>query len=126
MPDHPELDRALDLKQEGARLRRQAARLASFVAATEEEVADTLEKVAEHRPPADAERLIAMAREAREYAARERDRSADYDRPLLRRPLLRGLCYPASATAARGTLGVSKWPSVRLGARSGVRSRRLR
>lgn len=81
MSDRTELDRADQLKQEGARLRRQSAQLASFVAATEEEVADTLEKVAENRPPHDAQRLIAMAEEARQYAAKERERSAEYDKP---------------------------------------------
>ena len=61
---------------------RRAAEVASFVAATEEKVASTLEKVAEHRAPHDAMRLRAKAQDAREYAAKVRDRSTSYDPDL--------------------------------------------
>lgn len=66
-------------REQQAELRRRMAEVAGYVAATEEKVAATLEEVAKHRAPHDAERLTAKAEEARRYAAKERDRSVNFD-----------------------------------------------
>jgi hypothetical protein len=70
-PAHP-------AEQEEAELLRRAAELAGVVAATEDKIAATLEQVAQYRPPRDAARLRAMAKDARDYAAQERGRAASY------------------------------------------------
>jgi hypothetical protein len=65
-------------REQHAELRRRMAEVAGSVAATEEKIAATLDEVAKFRPPHDAERLNAKAEEARQYAAKERDRSASF------------------------------------------------
>src|SRR5215472_9639933 len=65
-------------EQEKAELLRRTAAVAGVVAATEDQIAATLEQVAQHRSAPDAQRLRAMAKDAREHAARERDRAASY------------------------------------------------
>lgn len=79
MSDPTDEERAHRLGQKEAELRRRMAEMAGSVAATEEKVADTFEQVAKHRSPPDAERLRAKARDARGYAAKQRDRAANYD-----------------------------------------------
>ena len=63
-----------------AAMRRHLTFLASVVAATEDRVADTLERLAQTRPR-DAERLLARAAHAREYAELERARAAQFSLP---------------------------------------------
>ena len=65
-------------EQEEAVLLRRAVEVAGYVAATEDKIAATLERVAQHRSPPGAERRRAIARDARDYAARERSRAASY------------------------------------------------
>jgi hypothetical protein len=102
MPGPAEQEKADHLERKGDRLRRRAAELASAVAATEEQVADTFEEVARRRPPPDAERLRAETAHARRYAAKERDRTAQYqadsgdDDPGLRLPAGRRTVAAAS------------------------------
>jgi hypothetical protein len=67
-------------REQHAELRRRMAEVAGFVAATEEKVAATLDEVAKFRSPHDAQRLNAKAEEARKYAAKEHDRSADFEK----------------------------------------------
>jgi hypothetical protein len=57
--------------ERAARLRRRVQEVAGQVADTEEYAASVLDRVADGRTE-DAERLRDMAREAREFAARER------------------------------------------------------
>jgi hypothetical protein len=75
--EHAALDRNL---AQAARLRSQAAEAARSVAATEDRLADTFEAIAEHRSPQDAQRLRALADEARDQAVKERDLSVKYSR----------------------------------------------
>jgi len=66
-------------------LRRRVADVAAEIALTEEHVAATLDRLAATRPR-DAEQLRAKARAAREFAAIERDRAADYGWPASAEP----------------------------------------
>lgn len=78
MPGSSPEEQASRLEQEQVRLRQRIAELAATVATTEEAVAGTLEQTAEHRSPPDAARLRREAEEAKEYAAKERERSGTH------------------------------------------------
>lgn len=80
MSDPIDIERVMRRRRERhAELRHRMAEVAGYVAATEEKIAATLDEVAKHRSPYDAERLSAKAEEARQYAAKERDRSAAFE-----------------------------------------------
>jgi hypothetical protein len=74
--DHPVEHQKVDL----AELRRHLTFLAAVIARTEDQVADTLERLALTRPR-DAERLLARARHARDYAELERARATRFSLP---------------------------------------------
>jgi hypothetical protein len=63
-----------------AALRLRLTFLASVIACTEDQVADTLEHLALTRPR-DAQRLLARAEHARQYAELERARAANFSLP---------------------------------------------
>lgn len=71
------------IREEMAALRQRLVGLAISIADTEEQLATTLENAARSRPPHDAERLLAKADAARQFALKERDWAADYDGSLL-------------------------------------------
>jgi hypothetical protein len=80
MSDPIDIERVMRHRREQhAELRRRMADVAGYVAATEEKIAATLDEIAKFRSPSDAERLSAKAEEARQYAAKERDRSASFE-----------------------------------------------
>jgi hypothetical protein len=59
-------------------LRQRLRETAASIAATEDRVAETLERLARDRPH-DAERLLASAADARDLAAKQRARAAQYN-----------------------------------------------
>lgn len=71
-------DRIDRIRQDMAELRQKLASLAVSVANTEERLANTLESVARHKPPHDAERLLARANAARQFARKERSQAVVY------------------------------------------------
>ena len=80
MSDPIDIERVMRHRREQhAELRRRMAEVAGYVAATEEKIAATLDEVAKFRSPSDAKRLNAKAEEARQYAAKECDRSASFE-----------------------------------------------
>lgn len=68
--------------QDMAVLRERLAKLAASIVLTEERLASTLEQVARNRPSHDAERLLAKASAARQFAEEERGRAAVLDVPF--------------------------------------------
>jgi hypothetical protein len=72
--------RLATLRVSGTNLRRRLGMTAAAIAATEDRVADTLDHLARVRPH-DAARLRARAAQARQFAAFERDRAAEYGGP---------------------------------------------
>lgn len=67
-----------DLDQQREALYQRYAELAASVADIEEQIAATFERMATNRATPDAARLRAKATEARQYAAKERERSAEH------------------------------------------------
>jgi hypothetical protein len=75
--EHVSPERVEEVLALGQTLRRRLGALAASIATTEDQMAGTLERLALSRP-SQASRLLARATRARQYAALERDRAADY------------------------------------------------
>jgi acyl transferase domain-containing protein len=80
MPGPIDEERLRKLATSLERTRERLAALADSIASTEEDIADVFEQIARRRPH-DAERLQAMAEDARQFAAKERLRGAGADPP---------------------------------------------